>query len=41
VGRERALERQIARGNVVDQGARWRIPRDRWLIADDIVASLF
>ncbi|MFO0601742.1 MAG: radical SAM family heme chaperone HemW [Polyangiales bacterium] len=40
-GRERAIARQAAAGNVVDDGATLRIPRDRWLVADGIVASLF
>ena len=41
VGREAAVARESARGNVVDEGARWTIPRSRWLLADDIVARLF
>ena len=40
-GREAAVARECARGNVVDEGDRWRIPRSRWLLADDIVARVF
>jgi putative oxygen-independent coproporphyrinogen III oxidase len=41
VGREAAIARERARGNLVDDGARWTIPADRWLLADDIVARVF
>jgi coproporphyrinogen III oxidase-like Fe-S oxidoreductase len=40
-GRERAIAKQTAAGNLDDDGATLRIPRDRWLLADDIVARLF
>ncbi len=40
-GRERAIARQIALGNVEDDGPRMRIPRERWLLADEIVTQLF
>lgn len=41
VGRERAIARQVARGNLVDEGIRLLVPPSRWLVADDVVASLF
>ncbi len=40
-GREAKIRAQVERGNVVDDGAALRIPRSRWLVADDIVASVF
>lgn len=40
-GRERAIARLIERGSLVDEGDRLRIPTARWLVADDIVSSLF
>lgn len=40
-GRERALARQVQRGNVLDDGRVLRIPKERWLLADDIVSSVF
>jgi coproporphyrinogen III oxidase-like Fe-S oxidoreductase len=40
-GRERSIARQAAAGNLDDDGATLRIPRDRWLLADDIVSRLF
>lgn len=40
-GRVRAIERQVALGNLCDHGDRLTIPRERWLLADEIVASLF
>lgn len=40
-GREAAVAREVARGNLVDEGARWSIPRSRWLLADDVVARVF
>lgn len=40
-GRESALEREVRKGNVTDDGGVWRIPRARWLLADDIVSRLF
>jgi oxygen-independent coproporphyrinogen-3 oxidase len=39
--RERALERRLAAGDVVRDGAFLRIPRARWLQLDSIVADLF
>jgi oxygen-independent coproporphyrinogen-3 oxidase len=40
-GRERALERRLGQGDVVREGNRLRVPRDRWLHLDGIVADLF
>ena len=40
-GREGAIAKLVARGSLVDEGDRLRIPTARWLVADDIVASLF
>ncbi len=40
-GRERRVKTQVERGNVIDDGVTLRIPRARWLVADDIVASVF
>ncbi len=40
-GREAAVARECARGNLIDHGSRWEIPRERWLLADDIVARVF
>ncbi len=40
-GRAQALARQVAAGNVHDDGAVWRIPQGRWLMADDITARMF
>ena len=40
-GRERRIRAQVERGNVIDDGVTLRIPRPRWLLADDIVASVF
>ena len=40
-GREAVLARQVAAGNVHDDGAVWRIPQGRWLLADDITARMF
>ena len=39
-GREGAIARQVALGNLVDEGARLRIPAARWLHADGITVSL-
>ena len=41
IGRERAIAREVARGNLLDDGAVARIPAARWLLADDIVSRLF
>ncbi|HEX6242680.1 MAG TPA: radical SAM family heme chaperone HemW [Polyangiales bacterium] len=40
-GRERALERRLARGDVLLEGIRLRVPHQRWLLLDGIVADLF
>lgn len=40
-GREARIRRQVERGNVVDDGVTLKIPPARWLLADDIVASVF
>jgi oxygen-independent coproporphyrinogen-3 oxidase len=40
-GRERALERAQARGNVVIEDNHLRVPKSRWLHLDSIVADLF
>jgi oxygen-independent coproporphyrinogen-3 oxidase len=41
VGRERALSRGLARGELVREGDVLRVPRERWLHLDSIVAALF
>lgn len=41
LGREQAIERQLKRGNLIDDGAMLRVPHDRWLALDSIVADLF
>jgi len=40
-GRERALARRVEAGDVVHEGDHLRVPRDRWLRLDGIVADLF
>ncbi len=40
-GRERALERRLAAGDVVREGSALRVPRRRWLQLDSIVTDLF
>jgi oxygen-independent coproporphyrinogen-3 oxidase len=40
-GRERAIERRRARGDVVLEGDVLRVPPQRWLLLDGIVADLF
>lgn len=40
-GRERVLDRRVARGDVILEGDRLAVPRDRWLMLDAIVADLF
>jgi coproporphyrinogen III oxidase-like Fe-S oxidoreductase len=40
-GRERAIERAVASCHLIDDGHTMRIPQSRWLVADDIVSSLF
>ncbi len=41
LGREAALERQKARGNLEQDGQVLRIPQARWLLADEITAAVF
>jgi len=41
VGRERAIEKAVARRWITDDGRRLKVVRDKWLVADDIVATLF
>jgi len=40
-GREAALKRRLARGDVVFEGDRLQVPQSRWLMLDGIVADLF
>jgi putative oxygen-independent coproporphyrinogen III oxidase len=40
-GRERALERRLARGDITLEGDILRVPQARWLMLDGIVADLF
>ena len=40
-GRQQAIERRAARGDVILEGDVLRVPRDRWLMLDGIVADLF
>jgi len=40
-GRTRAIERRLARGDLVLEGERMRVPAQRWLMLDGIVADLF
>ena len=40
-GRERALERRLAAGDLVREGPRLRVPSSRWLSLDSIVVDLF
>lgn len=41
LGRERALARRLASGDVTLEGDRLRVPEARWLMLDGIVADLF
>jgi putative oxygen-independent coproporphyrinogen III oxidase len=41
LGREPALQRRLARGDVVLEGPRLRVPHPRWLMLDGIVSDLF
>jgi putative oxygen-independent coproporphyrinogen III oxidase len=41
VGRESALKRRLARGDVMSEGARIWVPRERWIVLDGIIADLF
>ena len=40
-GRERALERRVARGDLLHEAGRLRVPEPRWLQLDSIVVDLF
>lgn len=40
-GRHAAVERALARGNLVRVGERLRVPHERWLHLDGIIASVF
>jgi oxygen-independent coproporphyrinogen-3 oxidase len=40
-GREAALKRRLARGDVMSEGARIWVPRERWIVLDGIIADLF
>lgn len=40
-GRERDVQRRVERGDLVLEGARLSVPRDRWLHLDGIVTDLF
>lgn len=40
-GRERAIERRLASGDLVREGTRLRAPPSRWLALDSIVVDLF
>lgn len=40
-GREKPLQRRLEAGDIVHLGDRIRVPRDRWLRLDSIVADLF
>lgn len=41
LGRERALQRALSQGDLLQSGARLRVPQDRWLRLDGIVRELF
>jgi putative oxygen-independent coproporphyrinogen III oxidase len=41
LGREKAIARRTARGDLIVDGQRMRVPRRRWLLLDGIVADLF
>jgi oxygen-independent coproporphyrinogen-3 oxidase len=41
IGREGALRRRIARGDVRMEGERIWVPRERWIVLDGIIADLF
>jgi putative oxygen-independent coproporphyrinogen III oxidase len=40
-GRERALDRALEQGNLVQTDTTWRVPHERWLHLDSIVTDLF
>jgi oxygen-independent coproporphyrinogen-3 oxidase len=39
--RERTLRTLVGRGRIVDEGARWVVPKPAWLFTDDTAARLF
>jgi oxygen-independent coproporphyrinogen-3 oxidase len=41
LGRESALRRRLARGDVLREGDRIWVPKERWIVLDGIVADLF
>jgi len=41
IGREESIERQIKRHNLIDGETTLRVPHDKWLALDSIVADLF
>jgi coproporphyrinogen III oxidase-like Fe-S oxidoreductase len=40
-GRGQAIGRRVARGDLLDEGARLVVPEHRWLHLDSIVSDLF
>ncbi|MBW2464380.1 MAG: radical SAM family heme chaperone HemW [Deltaproteobacteria bacterium] len=40
-GRGEAIARRVARGDLIDEGGRLRVPRERWILLDGIIADLF
>lgn len=40
-GRHEAIARRVARGDLIDEGDRLRVPRERWILLDGIIADLF
>jgi len=40
-GREARIARHVATGSLLDEGGRLRVPRERWIVLDGIVADLF
>ncbi|RLB52526.1 MAG: coproporphyrinogen III oxidase family protein [Deltaproteobacteria bacterium] len=40
-GRGDAITRRVARGDLIDDGDRLRVPRERWILLDGIIADLF
>lgn len=40
-GRERAIAKAVAHRWITDDGRRLKLVRDKWLVADDIIATLF
>ncbi len=39
--RERAVAKMVSRGRLVEEGSRWRVPKDKWLLVDGTAAELF